>query len=175
MCRDEECWRQQGQLEALLPSVHHDCPCTEGQGGGVVSTVWADVVHWLHATQVIFNFFIKECCAFSSFKENTYYRPSLVQPARVIYSVPGKRLVKGTGSSFSCVLTICTRNNTRLTLNISEELLSKWLSSWHWTSTHFAEIVCPDFCYFESNIRILATWIQAKQSYRPKYKHTINF
>lgn len=31
--------------------------------------------------------------------------------------------------------------------------------------THFAVTVCPDFCYFESDIRILAAWIQDGLSY----------
>lgn len=31
LCRDEERWRQQDQLETLLPSVHHDRPGTDAQ------------------------------------------------------------------------------------------------------------------------------------------------
>lgn len=37
----------------------------------------------------------------------THYLPSLVHPTLAMYSVPGKREVKGTASSLSCVLTIC--------------------------------------------------------------------
>lgn len=59
-------------------------------------------------------------------RKDTYYRPSLVHPALVMYSAPGNRLVKGTGSTFSCVRTIWWRNNTELTF---EHL---WTASW-WT------------------------------------------
>lgn len=45
MCRDEEGWRQQDQLEALLPSVHHDGPCTDTQRGRTTVSTCSELRH----------------------------------------------------------------------------------------------------------------------------------
>lgn len=63
-------------------------------------------------------------------KKQTYYLPSFVHPALVIYSAPGNRLVKGNGNTFSWVLIIWgTNTNTKLNFeHFSEELTGKHLS-----------------------------------------------
>lgn len=98
-----------------------------------------------------------------------YYLPSLVHPALVMYSARGNRLVKGTGSSFSCVLTIWREKNTNQTSShqccihcVGGELTELWMS------TYSALTVCSYFCYFEGDIRIFAAWKRKQTDLSPE-------
>lgn len=72
-----------------------------------------------------------------------YNRPSLVHPALVMYSARGNRLVKGTGSSFSCVLTIWREKNTNQTS--SHQCCVHCGGETHWTLNEHS--LCLD-CLF---------------------------
>ncbi|TNN31847.1 hypothetical protein EYF80_057995 [Liparis tanakae] len=98
---DEERRRQQDQLETLLPPVHHGRPGAEEEEE-------TDSVSQHEG-------FRGAPFTNGALEEGTpYYRPSLVQPALVMYSAPGNRRLKGTGSSFSCAPTIWRADNRKL-------------------------------------------------------------